>query len=78
MKPNARHSSRIGQQMFNSLELTGRASTHVQEMPELGCTVHREAITPLLAMQAAARTAGIELAVVSSFRDFERDRKSVV
>jgi LAS superfamily LD-carboxypeptidase LdcB len=72
MKPNARHSSRIGQQMFNSLELTGRASTHVQEMSELGCTVHREAIAPLLAMRAAARAAGIELAVVSSFRDFER------
>jgi LAS superfamily LD-carboxypeptidase LdcB len=58
--------------MFNSLELTGRASTHVQEVPQLGCIVHREAIGRLLAMQAAARAAGIELAVVSSFRDFER------
>jgi len=58
--------------MFNSLELTGRASTHVQGVPELGCTVHREAIGQLRDMQAAARAQGIELAVVSSFRDFER------
>jgi len=58
--------------MFNTLELTGRASTHVQEVPELGSTLHREAIGPLRAMRAAARAAGIELAVVSSFRDFER------
>jgi LAS superfamily LD-carboxypeptidase LdcB len=58
--------------MFNSLELTGRASTHVQVVPELGCTVHREAIGQLVGMQAAAREEGIELAVLSSFRDFER------
>jgi LAS superfamily LD-carboxypeptidase LdcB len=58
--------------MFNSLELTGRASTHVREVPQLGCILHRESIAQTLAMQAAARDAGIELAIVSSFRDFER------
>jgi len=58
--------------MFNSLELTGRASTHVREVPELGCTLHVEVIEQLFAMQAAARDAGMELAIVSSFRDFER------
>jgi LAS superfamily LD-carboxypeptidase LdcB len=58
--------------MFNSLELTGRANTHVREVPELGCVLQHEAIEQLLAMQAAARDAGIELAIVSSFRDFER------
>ncbi|HEY4970339.1 MAG TPA: M15 family metallopeptidase [Steroidobacteraceae bacterium] len=58
--------------MFNSLELTGRASTHVCKVPKLSCTVHCGAVAELLAMHAAAREAGIELAVVSSFRDFER------
>jgi LAS superfamily LD-carboxypeptidase LdcB len=58
--------------MFNSLELTGRARTHVREAPELGCILHSQPIGALVAMQAAARTAGIDLAIVSSFRDFER------
>lgn len=58
--------------MFNRLELTGRASTHVREVPELGCVMHTQAAAGALAMRAAARAAGIELAVVSSFRDFDR------
>jgi LAS superfamily LD-carboxypeptidase LdcB len=58
--------------MFNSLELTGRSSTHVREIPELGCILHHDAALQALAMRAAARTAGIELAIVSGFRDFER------
>ena len=58
--------------MFNSLELTGRASTHVREVPELNCTLHIGAVESALAMRAAARAAGIELAIVSSFRDFDR------
>jgi LAS superfamily LD-carboxypeptidase LdcB len=60
------------QKMFNSLELTGRASTHVQEAPELGCILHRDALAQARAMQTSARGAGIELAIVSSFRAFER------
>jgi LAS superfamily LD-carboxypeptidase LdcB len=58
--------------MFNCLELTGRCTTHVREVPELGCILHAEAAPQALAMRAAARAAGIELAVVSSFRDFDR------
>jgi LAS superfamily LD-carboxypeptidase LdcB len=58
--------------MFNCLELTGRSSTHVREVPEFGCTLHDEAAAQALAMRQAARAAGIELAVVSSFRDFDR------
>jgi LAS superfamily LD-carboxypeptidase LdcB len=58
--------------MFNRLELTGRASTHVREVPELGCILHSEAASQALAMRAAAGAVGIELAVVSSFRDFDR------
>ncbi|HSY09137.1 MAG TPA: M15 family metallopeptidase [Steroidobacteraceae bacterium] len=58
--------------MFNSLELTGRSSAHVREVPELGCTLHAQAVPQTLALCTAARAAGIELAIVSSFRDFER------
>jgi LAS superfamily LD-carboxypeptidase LdcB len=58
--------------MFNSLELTGRATTHVREVPELNCTLHIAAAQAALAMRDAARSQGIELAIVSSFRDFDR------
>lgn len=58
---------------MNALELTGRARSHVVELPEPRCTVHRDVVAPLLALVAAARAeAGIELAPVSAFRDFER------
>jgi LAS superfamily LD-carboxypeptidase LdcB len=58
--------------MLNSLELTGRSDSHVREVPELGCTLERDTASGLFAMVAAARLEGIELAVVSSYRDFER------
>jgi LAS superfamily LD-carboxypeptidase LdcB len=58
--------------MLDSMQLTGRVASHVLEVPELQCTVHAEAGAALRAMAAAARGAGIELAVVSGFRDFER------
>ncbi|MGQ0836745.1 MAG: M15 family metallopeptidase [Gammaproteobacteria bacterium] len=58
--------------MLNSLEVTGRASTHVADVPELGCTVHRDVVGPLRTLHAAARADGIELAIVSSFRGFDR------
>ena len=58
---------------MNALELRGRARTHVIEVPELGCSVHRDVVAPLLDLAAAARAeAGIELSVVSAFRDFGR------
>ncbi len=52
------------------MQLTGRSATHVLAVAELRCSVHRETVAPLLALAAAAREDGIELAVVSSFRDF--------
>ncbi|HEY4210062.1 MAG TPA: M15 family metallopeptidase [Steroidobacteraceae bacterium] len=58
--------------MFNSLQLTGRVADHVRESAELGCTLHPEAAEALLAMRSAARADGIQLAVVSAFRDFKR------
>src|SRR5690242_17995601 len=58
--------------MLNSLEVTGRAATHVRDVAELGCLLQSPAAAALLEMRNAARTAGIELEVVSGFRDFNR------
>jgi LAS superfamily LD-carboxypeptidase LdcB len=58
--------------MLDSLQLTGRVATHVQAVPALACTLHRDAIAAASALRDAASTDGIDLAVVSSFRDFER------
>lgn len=56
---------------MNELELTGRARTHVIDIADPRCTLHREAAPAFLAMRSAAATAGIELEPVSSFRDFD-------
>jgi len=58
--------------MLNSLELTGRARTHVRDVADPSCTLHPDAAAALRAMRDAARTCGMELAIVSGFRDFER------
>ncbi len=55
--------------MLDTLELTGRARTHVRDVAELGCALHRDAAPALLGLQSAARAAGIELGVVSGYRD---------
>ena len=57
---------------MNALELTGRARTHVVELDAPRCTLHYEAVAAFLGMRDAARTEGIDLQAVSSFRDFER------
>src|SRR5258706_513592 len=57
---------------LSGLELTGRASTHVREVPELRCLLHPLAAAALQAMRAAAALAGIDLVPVSGFRDFAR------
>jgi LAS superfamily LD-carboxypeptidase LdcB len=57
---------------LDALELTGRARTHVVELEQPRCTVHRAVVEPLLAMRGAALAAGIDLVPVSSFRDFGR------
>lgn len=56
--------------MLNELELTGRATTHVEQHAELGAAVHRDMLESYLALKAAAATDGIELRIVSGFRDF--------
>jgi LAS superfamily LD-carboxypeptidase LdcB len=58
--------------MLTPLELTGRASTHVVALPELGCTVHRDAAQAVVALREACLAAGLELSIASSFRSFDR------
>lgn len=57
---------------FDALELTGRTRTHVVDVDEPRCTLHRAVVQPFLRMRAAAAKAGIDLAPASSFRDFDR------
>lgn len=58
--------------MLNTQELTGRAATHIREVPELGCRLHADAVEAALKLRAAAAGADIDLAIVSAFRDFDR------
>jgi LAS superfamily LD-carboxypeptidase LdcB len=60
---------------MNPLELTGRAYTHVIELEQPRCVLHYEAIASFLAMHEAAQTEGIDMAVASSFRDFDTQLK---
>jgi LAS superfamily LD-carboxypeptidase LdcB len=53
-------------------ELTGRARTHLLDLCEPACAVHRHAATAFLAMRRAAAAAGFALETVSGFRDFDR------
>ena len=57
---------------MNHAELTGRARTHIAEVAEPNCLLHRQAVRPFLNLRRAARADGIDLTPVSSFRDFER------
>ena len=56
---------------FGPLELTGRTRRHVLEIDTPRGTVHRAVAKPLVAMRRAALKAGIDLALASSFRDFD-------
>lgn len=56
--------------MLNDLELTGRARTHVVQLDELRCALHRDVVEPFLALRAAAAREGMDLRVFSAFRDF--------
>ena len=61
--------------MLNELELTGRACTHVVQRDDLGAALHREALEAFLAMKRAAEADGVEIRVVSSFRDFAAQQR---
>jgi LAS superfamily LD-carboxypeptidase LdcB len=61
--------------MLNDLELTGRARTHVVQRDDLGAAIASEALEPFLAMKADAARAGIDIAIVSGFRDFRAQQR---
>lgn len=56
---------------MDALELTGRARTHVQQLEALGAALHSDAVEPFHALRAAAAQDGIDLVVLSAFRDFD-------
>jgi LAS superfamily LD-carboxypeptidase LdcB len=60
----------ISRPTFNSQQLTGRAATHVRELADPPCVLHVLAAERLLTLRNEARAAGIDLRVVSAFRDF--------
>ena len=58
-----------------ALATLGQADIHLCDpavVAVLGAPMHRDVVTPFLALQAAAREAGFELAVLSGFRGYER------
>ncbi len=56
------------------MQLTGRERGHIVDLAEPRCLLHRAAVRPFLALREAAAKAGFDLAPVSSFRDFDRQR----
>lgn len=57
--------------MLDPLELTGRARSHIVQRDDLGAAVHSDVLEPFLALKTAAAGDGINLKIVSGFRDFE-------
>jgi len=56
------------------MQLTGRDRGHLAELDEPRCVLHASAVRPFLAMREAAARSGFDLAPVSAFRDFDRQR----
>jgi LAS superfamily LD-carboxypeptidase LdcB len=56
----------------NEGELTGQVRTHIAEVAVPNCLLHAQAVRPFLNLRRAALAAGIDLAPMSSFRDFDR------
>lgn len=57
---------------FDALELTGRAASHVIEIPEFSLSLHPDAAAALEALRRSARRAGLDPWPASGFRSFER------
>lgn len=57
---------------FTLEQLTGRDRSHLSELTDPPCTLHREAVSAFLTLRAAAAADGLDLVAFSSFRDFER------
>jgi len=57
---------------MNDAELTGQARTHIAAVADPQCLLHAHVVTPFLNLRRAALAEGIDLAAMSSFRDFGR------
>ena len=57
---------------MNSAELTGLRQTHIVEVGEPRCLLHRHTVQPFAELRRAAAGAGFDLRPQSSFRDFSR------
>lgn len=57
---------------MNEGELTGQVRTHIAEVADPNCLLHARAVRPFLNLRRAALADGIDLAPMSSFRDFDR------
>ena len=57
---------------FTLEQLIGRDRTHLTDLSDPRCTLHKDVVRPFLAMRAAAAADGIDLVAFSSFRDFNR------
>jgi LAS superfamily LD-carboxypeptidase LdcB len=56
----------------NDAELTGQARTHIAAVADPPCLLHAHVVAPFLNLRRAALAEGIDLAPMSSFRDFTR------
>ena len=57
--------------MLNAAELTGVARSHIVELAQPKCALHRECVSAFLAMREAALRDGIDVQCRSSFRSFD-------
>ena len=60
---------------LNSLELTGRARTHLVQFDEPRFAIHKDVQEPFFALRDAAAKQGFELHPFSAFRDFDAQLK---
>jgi LAS superfamily LD-carboxypeptidase LdcB len=60
---------------LDSLELTGRARTHVVQRDDLKAALHPAALNAFLAMKDEAARDGFDIAITSAFRDFEAQQR---
>jgi LAS superfamily LD-carboxypeptidase LdcB len=57
---------------MNEGELTGQARTHIVEVPDPSCALHKHVLAPFLNLRRAAKADGFDVVAYSSFRDFSR------
>ncbi len=57
---------------FTLDQLTGRTRSHLAELTDPVCALHRDVVSSFLTLRAAAAVEGFDLVAFSSFRDFDR------